>query len=518
MFTKTINDKNQTLFNINKIKEEFENKYIFSIMPSIKEDIDKDLDLSSYKSQTNIKEEEKNESNSFRKSMINIKISNKNSSNPLNTLVNEEDSHKNIHKNFSSSNGKDFKIEKKIIKPFNLKNISKSKSIKFMNFTNNNLSKFSLYKNKPNINDIEIEKEEEMPTKLKKIFSTEIYLDNTNTKENTKVNIDANINTNSNNNYQNKKKSKRNLSLDNNSSLFNKKEEDPLLIPKEDMIFEEIKKYKCFKYFTKDELDKTGVPFIYIKMNMNPNKTINTKEKNKSLDKSLNDTRFLKKLLKTGKDKVFLSKRNNKDITDERKKEILENVYRIKTAPDFYKRIKTMKGKKDKKKLKNYQNNFLKIVKYNISNKYYESLKDKFSEIREVAEGKYSTNDKFIKEIEKNEENTINNINEICSRYKRFFATKNINKLFIKSIGPRLKLPKINFVQIAKRNFLSESKKSNNKLKKKRNLINLKKNLINGNNPLNKDSIQSSQNKDILFSATNYKKFNIFKSLNNNNN
>ena len=503
MDIKVINQKNHTLLNINKIKEDFENNHIFNIMPGIKENNDNDLNLSIIKNQTDKKEGKKifthkGKVSLFRNSMLNIKITNKSNYNPLDILLKEEESLKNIQNNDSTSIENDFQIEKKSIKPINLKNFPK-------NFSKRKFSnRFSLSKKKPIIYDNEIIKEEEMPANYNKIFSTEIYSDNTSTNKNNKT--DININTK--NNFQNKKNSKNDLNTSNNNSrIYNKKNENPLLIPEEDMIFEEMKKYKCFKYFTKDELDKTGVPFIYIKMNMNPNKdSISTTDKNNSLDKSLNDTKFLQKLLKTGKDKVFLSKGHKKGITDERKKEILEKVYRIKTAPDFYKRIKIIKTKKDKKKLKNYQNNFLKIVKYNISNKYYESLKDKFSEIREVAEGNYNTNYKFIKEIEKSEENVINNINQICYRYKRYFATKNINKLFIKSIGPRLKLPKINFVQIVKKDFLSQNIKSKKKLSK-RNLINLKKNIINKNNQLNKDNMQISQNKDIIFNSTNYNKF-----------
>jgi hypothetical protein len=276
------------------------------------------------------------------------------------------------------------------------------------------------------------------------------------------------------------------------------------------MIFEEMKKYKCFKYFTKEALNKTNVPFIYIDMNMNPNKPIiNEISKNNNMYISLRDNKFLQKMIKNGKDKAFLSKRYKKDITEEKKKELLDKIYRVKTAPDIYKRIEIMKGKKNKKKLKNYQNNFLKLVKHNITNKYYESLKDKFNEIRECAEGKYITNFKFIKEIEKKEEKYINNINEICQKYKKFFANKNVNKIFIKSIGPRLKLPKIDFVQIIKKNCFSQEEKDN-KNKKKRNFINLKKYMNKTTNKFYKKVFENEKNKNNnnYFSSTNYNKFN----------
>ena len=207
---------------------------------------------------------------------------------------------------------------------------------------------------------------------------------------------------------------KSDFSTNNTSLNKNKKQEkeNPLLIPKEDLIFEEIKNYKCFRHFTKESLSRTTVPFIYINMNMNTTKNPPVK-KNKSNNFNnpyqINFNNNIKKFIEY--DEVFLANKKQVFFSNEKKKEILDNIYRIPTAQDMYEKIDNVKRKKDKKKLKNYQFNFLKVVKHNITDKYYEDLKDKFNEIRHIAEGKYKTNYKFIKEVEKNEEKVIKNIN-----------------------------------------------------------------------------------------------------------
>ena len=515
MENETLNKPKKSLFSINKTNISPDKKDNFDSLKNIDTKSAQNLILSKIRLKTkgndlNDKKEYKKEKDHM--SLKPIKIKNNYTNNSLNNSLDEETFHiLNGKKSLKDKNNNDIisDTKKKQNKFLNINTFKKSKTLKFFDFSKNGLpnSRISLQKKLKNLNNINnIEQEEEKRDNDNKIFSTEINLDNINSNN---LNENINIDNNSNKYFQLRKNlSKKNLSTYSNRQNKNEKYEDPLLIPKEDMIFEEIKKYKCFQYFTQKELEKTGVPFIYIKMNMNPNITTTNKINQDFIyDKSLKDQKFLQKLVKSGKDRVYLSKRYNRDMDDERKKEILDNIYRIKTAPDLYKKIELNKAKKYKRKLKNYQNNFLKLVKHNITNKFYESLKDKFGEIREEAEGKYNTNFKFFKEIEKNEENIVNNINEICSNYRRFFATKNINKLFVKSIGPRLKLPKLEFIQIAKKEFIFEDGK-NNKIKKK----NLKKYLNKTHIKFNKEKINSSQNKDILFSSSNYNKFNNLKS------
>ena len=517
MENETLNKPKKSLFSINKTNISPDKKDNFDSLKNIDTKSDQNLILSKIRLKT--KDNDLNDKQEYKKekdymSLKSIKIKDNNTNDSLdNSLDDEEILHILNGKKYLEDKNNDDLISDTKKKPFKFLNINtfkKSKTLKFFDFSKNGVpnSRMSLQKKLKNLNSINsIEQKEEKKDDDNKIFSTEINLDKINSNNsNENINIDNN---NSNKYFQFRKNhSKKNLSTYSSRQSKKKKYEDPLLIPKEDMIFEEMKKYKCFQYFTQEELEKTGVPFIYIKMNMNPNKTtINKINQEIFYDKSLKDHKFLQKLVKSGKDRVYLSKPYNRDMDEERKKEILDNIYRIKTAPDLNKKIELNKAKKYKRKLKNYQNNFLKLVKHNITNKFYESLKDKFGEIREEAEGKYNTNFKFLKEIEKNEENIVNNINEICSNYRRFFATKNINKLFVKSIGPRLKLPKLEFIQIAKKEFIFEDGKTN-KIKKK----NLKKYLNKTNIKFNKEELNSSQNKDIFFSSTNYNKFNNLKS------
>ena len=504
MEDKTFNAKNQTLFNINKTNESLNNNINLNSISNIKENEIKNLKISLLNSNTDKNILERNKSNKENEN-DSLSIKSKKSKNKiplksLKTYANKNNSPTTIFQSYSSNIQNNSNFDNK--KLFGLKKFYKSKTIKYIDFSKK--LNYSLNKQNLSNNMNDIVEEEDKQSNIDKLFSTEINIDNSNINENTKTNTN-----NTNNYYLNKNLySKRNLITENNKKY--KKYEDPLLIPKEDMIFEEMKKYKCYKYFTKEALNKTSVPFIYIDMKMSPNKPIiNEVSKNNNMYKSLRDNKFLQKMIKNGKDKAFLSKRYKRDLTEEKKKELLDKVYRVKTAPDIYKRIEILKGKKDKKKLKNYQNNFLKLVKHNITNKYYESLKDKFNEIRECAEGKYITNFKFIKEIEKNEEKYINNINEICQKYKKFFAKKNVNKIFIKSIGPRLKLPKIEFVQIVKKECFSQDEKDN-KNKKKRNLINLKKFMNKTTNKFYQKELENekNKNKNNFFSSTNYNKFN----------
>ena len=516
MQNETFNNENKPLFNINKTNIVLGKKLNFSSFKSIEEKNDKNLILSKIRLKSKNTFVEKNDSKKeippspFKTNKI---IKNTSDNNLESNFLNNDETFRTINES-QPLNDKD--IDKKNnnkmkqFKSFNINTYNKQNKLKVFDLSKSSIPerKISLHKKINGFNDINnIVKEEEKTDNNNKLFSTEINFDDLgiNNKKLKNSKNKVNISTFNDND------SKNNASTFSSRNSKKTKYEDPLLIPKEDMIFEEMKKYKCFKYFTKEEMEKTGVPFIYIQMNMNPNKTATSWfNQNSFFDKSFKDKKYLQKLIKTGKEGVYLSKRHNMDMTDERKKEILSNIYRIKTAPDLYKRIEINKTKKDKKKLKNYQNNFLKIVKHNITNKFYESLKDKFGEIREEAEGKYNTNFKYLREIEKNEEHVINSINEICHHYTRFFATKNINKLFVKSIGPRLKLPKLKFIQMAKKEFFSEDEK-NNKIKKR----NLKKYMNKTNFRFNKDELSSIQNqnsnKDILFTSTKYNKFSNLK-------
>ena len=293
---------------------------------------------------------------------------------------------------------------------------------------------------------------------------------------------------------------KSDFSTNNTSLNKNKKQEkeNPLLIPKEDLIFEEIKNYKCFRHFTKESLSRTTVPFIYINMNMNTTKNPPVK-KNKSNNFNnpyqINFNNNIKKFIEY--DEVFLANKKQVFFSNEKKKEILDNIYRIPTAQDMYEKIDNVKRKKDKKKLKNYQFNFLKVVKHNITDKYYEDLKDKFNEIRHIAEGKYKTNYKFIKEVEKNEEKVIKNINRTYENFMKFSKRKKFRNLLSKPGETKIDLPQIKFEKIINEDDFSLIKDKINK-NRKSNYISLSE-----NKSMNRTSIKYKKNS--LFNINNNK-------------
>ena len=267
---------------------------------------------------------------------------------------------------------------------------------------------------------------------------------------------------------------RNNSTMKNNSKIQSQKstQENALLIPKEDMIFEEMKNYKCFKYFTKESLARTSVPFIYINMNMDTTKN-NPPKKNKNNNPyQINFNNDLKKFIDY--DEPFLSKNNQIFFSEEKKRKILDNVYKVPTAEDMYEKINMIKNKKDKKKLKNYQYNFLKVVKHNITEKYYEDLRDKFNNIRELAKGRYKTNFKFIKEIEKNEEKVIKDINKTFENFMKYSSRRNIKNILNKP-GSRLDLPQIKFEKIINKEEFEHLKTKNNQMRKS-NFISLSEN------------------------------------------
>jgi hypothetical protein len=135
------------------------------------------------------------------------------------------------------------------------------------------------------------------------------------------------------------KKQRNSLSLRNETQKTENsktKEENALLIPKEDMIFEEMKNYKCFKYFTKESLSRTSVPLIYINMNMNTTKNPPKKNKNKN-PYQINFNNDVKKFIEY--DDVFLSKQKPIFFDDEKKNQILKNIYRVPKDEDMYEKI-----------------------------------------------------------------------------------------------------------------------------------------------------------------------------------
>ena len=516
----TFNNQSEkkTLLNINKTNEMLDDKNSNITLTNRTQYKNDSLTLSSIirsKTQKNIQQKKKVSNKEtvslFNKYIKNIKIKKTDNDEPSDRQDDQisDFNGSNMTNNFFNNN--------KTLNSFNINNYYKSKTSKIINQEN----KLALHK-KPKTNSL-VKKIEE--NKNNKLFQTEINEDTVqNFKTNT--NINTNINLNTLNNINNNKNNNSNYSLYNlsyqyknlysnkNSSREKKNKysscdkyqenEDPLTIPKEDLVFEEIKKYKCFKHYTKEALKKTGIPLIYIDMNMNTKKNYTADEK-----KSKNKAKFalsqqeIKQIIDTGNDKIIFDKSHMKEMSEERKKEILDEVYRINTVPDFYKKIENLKQKKFKKKLKGYQNNFLKLAKYNITDKNYDTLKDNFNDIRELAGGKYDNNYRFLKEIEKNEESVIKNINELYNYYTKYFEKKNLKKIFIKPIGPKIKLPYIKFMKIFPKN---DDKRIKNNSDTKH--IKERKYMSKTNNKIHRNTIRSEfYDEKNIFYSTNYNKF-----------
>ena len=374
----------------------------------------------------------------------------------------ELDDNKEISKSKNSLNksGENSKIDNIGNNPINLKTYYDSKISKsnIFNFgKNNSLRKNMTLIKKPKINNVSIIRK----NTREQIFKTEIKEKITNKKEESKKSDISTLFTD----FFNKQRDS--ISVRNNKKEEKKAQnDDPLSIPKEDMIFEEIKNYKCFKYFTKESLSKTSVPFIYINMDMNTTKKIPPKKKNipNNNPYQINFNNNLKRFIEF--DDVFLSKKKNVFFTEEKKKNILDNIYRVSTAEDMYEKINLIKRKKEKKKLKNYQYNFLKVVKHNITDKYYEDLKDRFNDIRQLAEGKYQKNYKYMKEIEKDEERLIKDINKIYERFMKYSKRKNIRNMLTKPGGSRIDLPQIKFEKIINKDIIHSNSNKYDKSRK----------------------------------------------------
>ena len=182
----------------------------------------------------------------------------------------------------------------------------------------------------------------------------------------------------------------------------------------------------------------------------------------------------------------------------------------------MYEKINLIKLKKDKKKLKNYQYNFLKVVKHNITDKHYEELKERFDEIRQIADGKYKNNHKFIREFEKNEEKVIKNINREFESFMKYATRKSIRNILGKSDKSRIDLPQIKFEKIINddnislvKNKIDKKRKSNISLSESKNMNRTSIKFIKNNS--NNMSNFNINNNLMMISSKRFSKFKNFK-------
>jgi hypothetical protein len=211
---------------------------------------------------------------------------------------------------------------------------------------------------------------------------------------------------------------------------------NPLQIPDEDKIFDEMKKYLCYKYESR-------------RLKTYDNK----KEKvQKDIPKKKPEFKLKKPKLKTS-DKIRLN-------------------YLYLATNKISNKIHTIKRRKTKKDLATYQKNLLEVIKPSITDYSYIYLKDRLFNIRKKIEKKYQTNYKKIKEIETEEKDIIFRFNETCENFVKTFKRENISHST--NYNNNIKLPTLNFISCLQKNK-NENEKNQTKKTKKLKIKNVKR-------------------------------------------
>lgn len=200
---------------------------------------------------------------------------------------------------------------------------------------------------------------------------------------------------------------------------------NPLQVSEEDKIFDEMKKYLCFKYEQKQK-----------RLHRNH---IHNNHKSKESRKNI------------PKDKVNvipkIKKLKHRLQNEDQKK--LDYLYLATTK--ISRKIYRIKRKKDKQDLAQYQNNMLDIIKPSISDVAFSALKKRLINIRITNNKKYQNNYRKLREIENEEEEVINEFNQTCTRCLSNFQSIRENKEIIHSANLTIKLPLLNFISCLKK-------------------------------------------------------------------
>ena len=200
---------------------------------------------------------------------------------------------------------------------------------------------------------------------------------------------------------------------------------NPLLVSEEDKIFDEMKKYLCFKY----EQKKKKLHKNHIHNNHK------SKETRKNIHKEkVNIIPKIKKL------KLKLQNEDQKKLD-----------YLYLPTTKISRKIYHIKKKKDKQDLAQYQNNMLDIIKPSISDVAFTALKNRLIKIRITNNKKYQNNYRRLREIENEEEEVINEFNQTCTKCLNNFQTIRENKEMIHSANLTIKLPLLNFISCLKK-------------------------------------------------------------------
>jgi hypothetical protein len=203
---------------------------------------------------------------------------------------------------------------------------------------------------------------------------------------------------------------------------------DPLAIPEEDKIFDELKKITSLterynkKYRTSNEDDLFEVDNFDKKQKENEKERARIEElfynsiKAESVDKK-DKKNFLSRnrIIPSNLSKTYYNKNYLKLTMDS--KDLLDNLYM--TSDDFFEKLnKIQKSKKDKK-LKEYQNELLDLIQPIITKDGFRRLKNRFRDIKKQNKMKNKWDFKYLYKIENEEEQVINDINYYYNRYMR---------------------------------------------------------------------------------------------------
>ena len=205
---------------------------------------------------------------------------------------------------------------------------------------------------------------------------------------------------------------------------------NPLIIPDEDKIFDEINKLDYFvEKFKKRYKIKTSI-------NNEEDKDIKTSKsvkirKSKISTKNKEQEKFSKTFYDSNGN--FLPSQLDKDIFD--------CLY--KTNDGFQRQLNLLKKSKNKKRLKDYQTELLDFTKDIISVYGYDVLKKRLDEIQRYNKFKRKLNFKFIKKLENDEKVIIDDVNKA-------------NKKFVRKISQgskryKFKLPVLEFKSVIKK-------------------------------------------------------------------
>ena len=227
---------------------------------------------------------------------------------------------------------------------------------------------------------------------------------------------------------------------------FNTQRKD-LLIPEEDKIFDEFKKYD---YFTRRYNKKYKI------------QTINNNEDKKEI--KTNNSIKLSKSKTPNKNKINFTKTyydsKGRFVPSQLDRELFDCLY--KTSDDFHSQLDLIKKTKKSKKLKDYQTELLDTAKNVISIYNYDKLKKEFDVIQKWNKYKKKLNLNFIKKLEIDEKVIIDDVNKCNAEYLKSKTSRG-NKKY------KFKLPILEFksvIKIKNKKWMEFMMNRNNETKK----------------------------------------------------